>query len=389
MTSPQRLLLFCALLVPACLLLPLPPLAGQPAGPPAGKASAATADREAELRNLRGRIESLRGKLGEIRNRESGLEKELAVVEAELELQEAQVKEATEALAIATLEADAARLRIEGLQRDLERAREDLRQSLTALYVLGRHGYFRLFLQLEPGRDLLPAIRRLRFFILRDQQSVARVEATEKALADESAYLLARRRDVESWHHDEAARRDQLAGIRKRRAEVLEMVSNERRRMAAEADLLAEKEIKLARFLNALVEGEQEPLRGKRIQDFRGVLDWPVEAEIIQPFGPRRDPRYKTEVPHHGIDFRTRPGEKVRTIFPGEVIYAADFEGYGPMVVVRHPGKVFTLCAGLELMSVAKGDVLSLGDVVGFTAESLYFEIREGNEPQDPARWLR
>lgn len=381
----QRLLLFLVLLAPVFLLVPLARLAGQPT---AG-GSPAREDREAELKNLRGRIETLRGQLGEIRNQESSLERELAEVEAELELQEAQVKEASAALAIATLEADDARLRIDSLKEELKRARSELQQSLTALYVLGRHGYFRLFLQLEPGQDLLPAIRRLRFFILRDQQSVQRVEATEKALADQNAYLLARRRDIESWHRDEAARRDQLAGIRKRRAEVLEKVSSQRRRLAAEADLLAEKEIKLARFLNALVDGEQEPLRGKPIQDFRGVLDWPVEGEITQPFGPRRDPRYKTEVPHHGIDFRTRRGDKVRTIFPGEVIYADNFEGYGPMVVVRHPGKVFTLCAGLELMSVAKGDVLSLGDVVGFTAESLYFEIREGNEPQDPARWLR
>lgn len=380
----QRLRLFLLLLIPAALLVPFG-LTGQPAtgGPPGRE------NREAELQNLRGRIEALRGQLGEIRNRESGLERELAEVEAELELQEAQVQEASAALSIATLEADAARLRIESLNAELGRARAELQQSLTALYVLGRHGYFRLFLQLESGQDLLPAIRRLRFFILRDEQAVQRVEATERALADQSAYLLARRREIESWHRDEAARRDQLAGIRKRRVEVLEKVSSQRRRMAAEADLLAEKEIKLARFLNALVDGEQEPLRGKPIQDFRGVLDWPVEGEISQPFGPRRDPRYKTEVPHHGIDFRTRRGDKVRTIFPGEVIYADNFEGYGPMVVVRHPGKVFTLCAGLELMSVAKGDVLSLGDVVGFTAESLYFEIREGNEPQDPARWLR
>lgn len=381
----QRLLLFLVLLAPVFLLVPLPRLAGQPA---AG-GSPAREGREAELKNLRVRIETLRGQLGEIRTQESSLERELAEVEAELELQEAQVKEASAALAIATLEADDARVRIDSLKEELKRARSELQQSLTALYVLGRHGYFRLFLQLEPGQELLPAIRRLRFFILRDQQAVQRVEATEKALADQNAYLLARRRDIESWHRDEAARRDQLAGIRKRRAEVLEKVSSQRRRLAAEADLLAEKEIKLARFLNALVDGEQEPLRGKPIQDFRGVLDWPVEGEITQPFGPRRDPRYKTEVPHHGIDFRTRRGDKVRTIFPGEVIYADNFEGYGPMVVVRHPGKVFTLCAGLELMSVAKGDVLSLGDVVGFTAESLYFEIREGNEPQDPARWLR
>lgn len=346
-------------------------------------------DREKELVSLRARIDLLRGKLEAVRRQESGLEQEVAVVSAELELQEAQLKEANEALAIATTKADDAQARVAQLKIDLDQAREDLRQSLTALYVLGRHGYWRLFLQLEPDQDLLPAIRLLRFFIRRDHQSIEKVQATEKALVEESAYLLARRRDVEAWHDDEATRRDQLAAIRQRRAEVLARVTSERRRMAAEAALLSDKEIKLARFLNALVAGDPEPLRGKPIQDFRGVLDWPVEGEVAVPFGPRRDPRYQTEVPHHGIDLKTRRGSRVRTIFPGEVIYAANFEGYGPMVVVHHPGKVFTLCAGLDLLNVSKGDVLSLGDVVGTAADRLYFEIRVDNEPQDPARWLR
>ena len=345
--------------------------------------------REEELDQVRAKIATLRGRLETIRNQESSLEKELALVSTDLELQEVQVKEATEALQLASDQADAAQQRIEKLKIELEAAREALRQSVTALYVLGRHGYWRLFLQLKPDDTLLPAIRSLRFFILRDRQTLDQVEGAEKALIDESAFLLARRQEAHAWQRDEAARRDLLAAARKRRAEVLERVSTERKRIAAEADLLAEKAIKLARFLNALVAGDQEPLRGKPIQDFRGVLDPPVEGEIAIPFGPRRDPRYRTEVPHHGIDFSTRRGAKVHTIFPGEVIYAADFEGYGPMVVVRHPGKVFTLCAGLELLSVAKGDVLSLGDVVGTAAETLYFELRVDNEPQDPARWLR
>lgn len=364
-------------------LLVLPALlAGQPPGERRG-------GREEELAEVRARIETLRGRLATIRTQESGLEKELALVEADLELQEVQLKEATEALALASEQAELAQQRVEALKKDLERAREDLRRSLTALYVLGRHGYWRLFLQLKADDRLLPAIRSLRFFILRDRQAIERVEAAEKKLLEESAYLLARRREVETWHRDEAARRDALAEARRRRAAVLVRVGTERRRIAAEADLLSDKEIKLARFLNALVAGDQEPLRGKPIQDFRGLLEPPVEGAIAVPFGPRRDPRYQTEVPHHGVDYQTRRGAKVRSIFPGEVIYAADFEGYGRMVVVRHPGKVFTLAAGLELLNVGKGDVLSLGDVVGIAGDTLYFEIRVDNEPQDPQDWLR
>ena len=106
-------------------------------------------------------------------------------------------------------------------------------------------------------------------------------------------------------------------------------------------------------------------------------------------FGPRLDPRYRTEVPHNGLDVEVAAGTEVRAIFPGKVLYAAQFEGYGTMVVVYHSGRAFTLYAGLRSLAVAKDDMLSLGEVLGTAAETLYFEIRIDNQPEDPADWLR
>ena len=100
---------------------------------------------------------------------------------------------------------------------------------------------------------------------------------------------------------------------------------------------------------------------------------------------------YRIEVPENAIsiDIEVDEGSSVRAVFPGQVLYAAPFEGYGTMVVVHHPGRVFTLYAGLRELQVGKGDVLSLGDVVGHSADVVYFEVRVENEPQDPLLWLR
>ncbi len=339
---------------------------------------------------MRARIQSLRGRLETIRSQESGLEKELALVSTDLELQEVQVKEAMAALALASDQAAQAQQRVSVLQQDLARAAGDLRRSLTALYVLGRHGYWRLFLQLKPDGNLLPAIRSLRFSSCATSQVVDKVKEAEAALVEQSAYLLARRQEVEAWHNgDQATRRDAAgrgpraarrgAGPGGRRAAADRRRGRPPERQGDQAGALPQRP------------GGRRPGAAARQAD--PGLPRPARGALRRRGGarlrPRRDPRYQTEVPHHGIDFRTARGAKVQAIFPGEVIYAADFEGYGPMVVIHHPGKVFTLSAGLELLTVQKGDVLSLGDVVGTAADTLYFEIREGNEPQDPARWLR
>jgi septal ring factor EnvC (AmiA/AmiB activator) len=94
-------------------------------------------------------------------------------------------------------------------------------------------------------------------------------------------------------------------------------------------------------------------------------------------------------VPHNGVALATNPGAGIRVVFPGKALFAAPFQGYGNTVVVQHPGRVFSLYAGLSEVRVGKEDMLSLGDQVGLASDKLYFEIRVENRPEDPLKWLR
>lgn len=345
--------------------------------------------REAELAAMREQIETLRGRLGSISSREETLSTRLAAVETELELQQMRLDEAVAAAALAAEKAADAERRIDELSASVAAVREDLRRRLAGLYRLGRQGYLRLFFAIGPDQELLPAIRQLRFLALRDRKAIERWTTLRQELAGQRERLEAQRRDMAAWAAEERQRRDELASTRSRHQDVLEAVARERRALAARTEELEDKERKLSRFVAALVDDESARLDGTPIQEFRGVLDWPAAGEVQVEYGPRRDPRYRTEVPHQGLDIETRQGDRVRTVFPGEVLYADDFDGYGPTVIVHHPGRVFTLYAGLSLLNVDRGDVLSLGDVIGAASGSLYFEIRIENEPENPRRWLR
>ncbi|MDA8019055.1 MAG: peptidoglycan DD-metalloendopeptidase family protein [Thermoanaerobaculia bacterium] len=351
--------------------------------------------REAELEEIRTDIEELRTQVDEMRRQEQSLEDRLQRVSAELSLQEARLAEAAAALDVASLKAGEAETRVEKLEDDLGQVRNDLRRRLTGLYRLGRRGYLRLFLSLRAEQELLPALRQLRFLVLRDQHAIDRFVELRSQLMAEQEVLEQRRTEMARWQAEEASRRDELASKRDQRARVLARVTDKRRELSEQAQELEEKERKLTRFIDTLVadaddaEDAGEP-EGTSIREFRGVLDWPVADPMVTiEFGPRRDPRYLTEVPHNGLGLEVEEGTRVRTVYPGQVLYAAEFEGYGPMVVVRHAGRVFTLYAGLQLLNVGPGDVLSLGDVLGASAESLYFEIRVENQPEDPRTWLR
>ncbi len=152
---------------------------------------------------------------------------------------------------------------------------------------------------------------------------------------------------------------------------------------------LADRERKLANFLDFLYGRTPGNPAGTPMQQFRGVLDWPAEGKVTEGFGQILDPRYKTKVPHNGVDLAVAPGAEVQAVFAGKVLYAAPFQGYGNTVIVQHPGRVFTLYAGLSALRVGKEDMLSLGDAVGLASDKLYFEIRVENRPEDPLGWLR
>lgn len=345
--------------------------------------------REAELERIRGEIARLEARLGDLRSREAGLEAELERTEVELELQENRLREATTAFELAERAVEELEIEVGEIEAALEAVLEDLQRRLGGLYRLGHHGYLRLFLSLESDQELLPAVRQLRFLVRRDRETLDRYTALRGRLDERGELLVAERAAMEEWRAQEAQRRDELAGLRRRQRRLLERVSRERQEVAERALELREKARKLELLIDSLVREELDPLEGAAMGDFKGILDWPSKGEVSVHFGPRRDPRYRTEVPHNGISLTTEEGTRVGVVYPGQVLFADNFEGYGPMVVVHHPGRIFTLYAGLAELRVAKGDVLSLGTAVGLAADELYFEIRRENQPEDPLEWLR
>lgn len=345
--------------------------------------------RERELAGLRAEIARLEGQLGEARRRQTGLQDQLAAADLELKLQETRLAEAMTARDLAVRRAAASELEVARLERAFAETRRDLHRRLTALYRLGRQGYLRLLLALDPDRPLLPSVRLVRYLARRDRQSMDRYRAARAGLARERDRLVAERAERERWIEREETRRRELLAVRTRRAELLARVRKEERELVARAEDLTERERKLTELLDLLAGDNPGGIDGQQIQRFRGVLDWPTEGKVTTGFGFRFEPRYRTRVPHHGIELATAPGGEVQAVFAGKAVFAAPFQGYGNTVILLHPGRVFTLYAGLSDLKVGREGMLSLGDVVGLSTDKLYFEIRVEKRPEDPLSWLR
>lgn len=114
---------------------------------------------------------------------------------------------------------------------------------------------------------------------------------------------------------------------------------------------------------------------------------WPASGRVLVDFASSKGTGINIEVPE---------GSAVKAAENGTVIYVGSgVEGYGNLVLIRHPNGYVSAYAHLQSMSVAKGAVVGRGDTIGaagmtgsVTKPQLHFELRKGATPVDPVPLL-
>lgn len=126
-------------------------------------------------------------------------------------------------------------------------------------------------------------------------------------------------------------------------------------------------------------------------------LGAPLEKmRITSNFGTREDPFTGKTTRHRGIDFAGKIGTELMAVAPGRVVSAGERVGYGTTVEIDHGLGFTTLYAHLSQITVARGDWVRPGTVVGLagstgrsTGPHLHYEIRYKGVPFDPAKFVK
>ncbi len=121
------------------------------------------------------------------------------------------------------------------------------------------------------------------------------------------------------------------------------------------------------------------------------TFSWPVRGRILSTFGPKADGLH-----NDGINIAARAGAPVIAAENGVVVYAgSELRGFGNLLLVRHAGGWITAYAHLDRILVDKGQQVSRGQAIGTVGSSggvsqpqLHFEIRQGTQAVDPAKFL-
>jgi septal ring factor EnvC (AmiA/AmiB activator) len=141
---------------------------------------------------------------------------------------------------------------------------------------------------------------------------------------------------------------------------------------------------------------KKDSYTGAGFSKVRGKLPWPVIGTIAVPYGSQKDPQFNTPVFRNGIQIRTDSDTDARAVFPGKVIFAQWFKGFGELVIVNHGGGYHSLYGNLSEIFSHVGDIIKQNEAIGkvgtsgmLNAPGLYFEIRYRGKPLDPTQWLK
>lgn len=125
------------------------------------------------------------------------------------------------------------------------------------------------------------------------------------------------------------------------------------------------------------------------------AMQWPVSGTVTSPFGERKNPMGPGDDFHPGIDIAADQGTSIAAAAAGRVISAGTDGGYGNSIVIDNGNGVTTRYAHCSQIFARVGDTVAAGQTiaaVGSTGHStgphLHFEVRVGDTPVDPRKYL-
>lgn len=120
------------------------------------------------------------------------------------------------------------------------------------------------------------------------------------------------------------------------------------------------------------------------------IFAWPVNGQVISGFGIARDGER-----NDGINIAARQDAPIRASAGGTVSYADNLNGYGKLVLIKHPNGYVTAYAHADRLLVRSGDYVAKGQVIAYAGQTgdvsspqVHFEIRNGTTPVNPERYL-
>jgi septal ring factor EnvC (AmiA/AmiB activator) len=279
-------------------------------------------------------------------------------------------------------------------QKEVEKLQGQVQQRLVALYKSEETGTLKTLFSANSASQ-----------ILEDYDFLGRVVKHDRELLKEYRNRLAKRQvSLDRLAVSKKRQQRLLADLKKEERELQNTRKLKERFLAAvrrdrnALDSIVAELRKRAARLTSLVKGLESGQGAEYTEKTalfplqKGLLPWPVKGQIKVGFGTRKHPELGTLIESHGIEISVVPETPIKAVWHGRVAFAKRFQGYGNLLIIDHEDGYYTLYAQAERLLKKSGDKVKKGDAVAVSGydgnDYVYFEIRNGSTPLDPAGWI-
>ncbi len=352
-------------------------------------------ERQAELADLRARLEASRARIAELQAEGAVVEELLAELERErsnterlLHTLELQAQTLERDLAARQSELERGEARLGALQRELG-------EALRHYYKLGSVEAAELIVSSATFGEIFARAHYWGRTVKKLREGVLAVAEQREAVAADVEGIRRRQEQVARLRAERQAELNQVATRERTQQQTRERLRDEIARYEEQARKLQVSQAEIERLIEQS-RRSTESFSGQGLGPLRGRLPWPTRGRVVTRFGTHVHPRYGTRVEQKGIEIAAEAQAAILAVAAGKVAYAGWLGGYGRTVILDHGQGDFTLYAHASHIDVAPGEVVASGQTVARVGDTdslkgscLHFEIRRGQEAVDPLGWLR
>ena len=382
------------------------------------------------------RLERVRKELRDVAAERRRLEGERGAAARELRQVDERVASSSKALAETRrklAEEQAALARLQARRQELDATvatrRTELAALLRAAYTIGDDAALKLMLAQDRVADAGRLLVYHRYLQQQRSARIATLQAEMVELDGLEAQIQDRRAALEAAQVEQRGQLAQVEADRQRRAEAMKTLESRFNDRSAREQALGSDARSLERVLAQLreaarrAEAERRAAaaaeRARQAREAReardsgatprpaprprpqvatapapqvGGLGWPVSGSLLTAYGGRLpDGRSST-----GVLIGAPAGTPVKAVADGTVVFAEWMTGYGMLLIVDHGNGYMSLYAHNDALLKNAGDRVTRGETLASVGNSggqgrsgLYFELRQGGKPVNPATWLQ
>ena len=398
-------------------------------------ATAAPADTRSiqrDIKQIKDTLDNTKDRYQDLNNEVTQLEKKLGELATNYRKTELKIEATQKRLQEANSKSEA-------LDRDLDVQKAALAEQLQAMYTAGGQSHLRLLLREDDPSDIS---RTLRYFTYLNDHRMERIKRLHKTRTD----IVTLRETA----HNEQQTLAELSSTLKNQQTQLQTTLNERenklnvlksdmRTQTRQLAKLQAEEAQLQRTIERITEQREQaalakaqtvtqpappspvkqttkatletlmgtPTTPKQTQtnaelvsytsnrpftQLKGKLAWPTSGRILHAYRSRRNEKLQW----NGVVIKAAGGAPVRSVAAGKVIFADWVDGYGHLIMVEHDRNYMSVYGYNRALYKKKGHLIKANEVIAVVGNSggqqqngLYFEIRKGTTPMNPAIWCR